>query len=408
MALFQTGLLQAILVLFMVTIAVPQENEPQTIGLDGALVGLTEETATHCLNVSADCYDASLENAFITNAESSDAVSATHVDYIGYVIVPSVLVFGLFGNSMTLAVTCYKGFRNMPSSLILRALAISDTTLILMLPFNKKFVTKLLQMDIRALSGPTCKLFFWAWKTSKMTSSWLVLLLALERLVAVVFPMKAHQLITRRNVSIGILLVYLGIGGFNAMWDSMVNRVIGGRCLPNLPDPGYESLAKPLVLAGVTLYAFIPALLILTFNFCIIQRLIQNARKRKDLTKQDLTQDATIRTTVMLMVVAFSFVILIVPIGTMHAVSLFSKVNIFETTEPSMVIFREVTQVMEQINYSINFFLYVLCCRRFRVYSRQLLTRPCRMIGAGNGSQSEEKTASTSASKKKTESDASA
>ncbi|XP_055956203.1 uncharacterized protein LOC126817931 [Patella vulgata] len=51
-----------------------------------------------------------------------------------------------------------------------------------------------------------------------------------------------------------------------------------------------------------------------------------------------------------------------------------SGLNIFESTEPTMVIYREVAQILEQLNYSINFFMYVLCSKSFRDRVKLVLT----------------------------------
>ena len=73
------------------------------------------------------------------------------------VIVPLFLVLGLFGNLMTINVMNRKHFRHLTSSLILTSLSVSDTVLIVMLPFNKKFFLAVLPVDPRSLSSASCK-----------------------------------------------------------------------------------------------------------------------------------------------------------------------------------------------------------------------------------------------------------
>ncbi|ELU12028.1 hypothetical protein CAPTEDRAFT_188111 [Capitella teleta] len=310
-----------------------------------------------------------------TKPEGQDAAPTVKIDYVGYATVPTLLIIGLFGNFMTFTVMSYKGFCKMPNSLLLRAMSISDTTLIILLPFNKQFVMNSIGMDIRALSTPTCKLFFWAWKTSKMTSSWLVFTVTLERLVAVLLPMKAKLLITRRKVAVSITLVYIGIGGFNAIWESVATRMENGRCLPNIPTPGYEVIVRVFVVTGTFVYCYIPGAFILIFNFCIIRRLAAESRKRRKLAAEvKRKNDVTGRTTVMLLIVSFGFVVLVMPTGTMHILSIYGRINIYETSHLPMVVFREVTQVMELINYSINFFVYVLCCKKFRKHAVHIMS----------------------------------
>lgn len=129
-----------------------------------------------------------------------------------YVILPTFLVIGLFGNSLTIATMVSKEFRNLTSRYILICLALSDTTLILTQPFNKLFVRKLLGYDVRAISDVGCKTFFHIFKTAKMTSSWLIVLLCFERFVAVVIPLKAKSIITKKTIFAMIALDYIFIG----------------------------------------------------------------------------------------------------------------------------------------------------------------------------------------------------
>ncbi|XP_050409643.1 growth hormone secretagogue receptor type 1-like, partial [Patella vulgata] len=125
---------------------------------------------------------------------------------IGYLAIPVFLVIGLSGNTLTIIVMLSQQFRKMSFSVILVALALSDTTLIIMLPFNKGFVREILGVDIRALSSAGCKLFFFMFRSAKMTSSWFVVFLCLEKFVAVWFPLKIKFICTKRNAYIGLII----------------------------------------------------------------------------------------------------------------------------------------------------------------------------------------------------------
>ncbi len=91
-----------------------------------------------------------------TKPQASPAV--TKYDYVGYVFVPLLFVTGLVGNSLIVAVMTRKGFRSMPVSTFLVALAVSDTWVNLLFPLNKPFIRMLLGSDVRALSQGGCKL----------------------------------------------------------------------------------------------------------------------------------------------------------------------------------------------------------------------------------------------------------
>ena len=295
------------------------------------------------------------------------------------VYVPTLLLLGLFGNSMTLLVVSSQDFSHMAMSDILIALSLSDSALIIMSPLNKSFFLRLLPLDPRSLSLIGCKLFFWAWRTAKMTSSWLVVLISLERFVAVWFPMKASTINTKRNAVIGISLVYLLIGSYNFGWAFISDRLINGVCIPNQPTiPEYLPYSKMLVIIGTLVYSVIPSLVIAVFNSIVIAKLISHHKKRKRLLEGNGKHQAPPRnlsnTTVMLVTLSVSFVLLVVPIGVGHSLAPLLGTAVFNSHIPSFSMFIEVAQSLEQLNYSVNFFLYVACSERFRKKARAILT----------------------------------
>ena len=74
----------------------------------------------------------------------------------------------LTGNSLTIFVMLRKPFRKMSVSVVLICLALSDTVVGLMLPFNKMFIRNMIGYDVRALSLVGCKTYFWAWRLFKV------------------------------------------------------------------------------------------------------------------------------------------------------------------------------------------------------------------------------------------------
>ena len=264
----------------------------------------------------------------------------------------------------------------MSVSRILIALAVSDTLLIVLLPFNKLFVRQLLGVDIRALSDTGCKMFFWAFRTAKMTSSWLVVLISIERFIATWFPFHAKGINTTRKAIMAILSVYIVIGVYNGVWCSITDRIIGGICLPNTRPPGLEHVTGAFLVTGLTIYCFVPAPILCILNTLIVIKIVKSLKRTQKMQK-GAKKEIDKKPTVMLIGIAVAFVVLVVPIASAHLVSYVKKQNIFESSETWVVILREVAQLMEQLNYSINFFLYVLLGDLFRSRLREAL-RSCR------------------------------
>ncbi|KAK6184032.1 hypothetical protein SNE40_006578 [Patella caerulea] len=265
-------------------------------------------------------------------------------------------------------------FRKMSISVILVALAFSDNILILMLPFNKGFVRKILGVDIRALSSAGCKLFFFMFRSSKMTSSWFVVFLCLEKFVAVWFPLKTKFICTKRNAYIGLVLVYIFLFSFNGAW-TFASRLANGACIPHYPEPAY--LAEIFVVLGILFYCIIPICLLMIFTPLTCYKLFQRVKLQRTLGSgsQKISEEVR-KTTIMLLSVSIAYMVLVAPITVAHIVFYLQGLNIFEATQPGMVIYREIAQILEQLNYSINFFLYVICSKSFR--DRVILVLTCK------------------------------
>ncbi len=328
----------------------------------------------------------------LTTPKARTSPDVTRYDYVGYVSVPLLFVTGLLGNSLTVVVMAGRGFRSMPVSTFLVALAVSDTWVKLLFPLNKPFVRQLLGSDVRALSHGGCRLFMWAYRYAKTTSSWILCLITLERFVAVRFPMQAKKINTKRNAYIAIATVYCVLAAYIGYWCSWADRVISGACIPNIGSAGQEHMVGVFLVVGLSLYAYIPASLLLILNSLIVYKLCRQQRHIRihvqPANVQDQAKSTTNaisamsqrqrtqrRTTYMLMGVSLAFVAMVTPNAVSHIVAFVRKQNVWESTDPGMIFLREVSQVMEQMNSSINFFLYVLGSERFRQRVRLLFRR---------------------------------
>ena len=299
----------------------------------------------------------------------------------GYVVTPTILLVGLFGNTMTILTVSSKSFSDLTSRLILIALAISDTTLIALQPFNKLFVRKLIGYDVRALSAGGCKFFFWLFRTAKMTSSWLIVILCFERFVAVVFPLKTRSIINKTTILVLIVSDYVIVGIFNGVW-AFSSIIEDGICKPDVVYPDTKLKYRNYLLAGLSLYSFIPMLAMIIFTPIIVWKLLQKWKKRqftqqngKRTSKKDAKE---LRASLVLVVVVAAFIVFVLPITIVFCLAYWQSVSAFETNTLGFFVFRELAQILEQLNYSINFFLYIMCSDMFRRRTLQILRRPCK------------------------------
>ena len=308
------------------------------------------------------------------------------------IILPILLCTGLFGNTLTIITMMSKEFQHMTSRFILIALAFSDATLLLTQPFNKLFVQKLFGSDPRALSAVGCKAFFHIFKTAKMTSSWLIVILCFERFVAVVFPLKVKTIVTKKTIIGLIVLDYIFIGTYNAVW-TFSSLIVDGVCKPDVTTPETKLLYRDFLIAGSSFYSLIPMILMVILTPIIVYKLILQSKLRRRMAKAGAKNDSdTVRISAMLIGVVVAYITLIFPITLVHNLAFYRNVSAFDTNSLGFFVLREVAQTFEQLNYSTNFILYVMCSSTFRARVLVLLginrCRKSNMTGPlnnGNG-----------------------
>ena len=287
------------------------------------------------------------------------------LQWFGYVTLPVLLITGVVGNTMSMVIMRKPVFRHMCFSVLITALSISDIVISIMIPFNKQVVMDLLKWDIRSQGWFGCRTFFWFWRTSKMTSSWLVALISVERFIGVWLPIHVKQICTKKNAYFSVGCVYGGIGIFVLIWSSYCDNMIQGRCLPNYPrSADYVALTKAFIIAGSSIYCYVPALLILIFNVLIIWKIHMGYNPASKSVKSK--RKCGTKTWTMLVSISVAYFVLAVPIGVVHGYAVFAGVPLFESKNPTIVLIREVAQILEQANHVVNFFAYVLCNQRFR------------------------------------------
>ena len=284
------------------------------------------------------------------------------------------LIVGLFGNILTIVVLVFKKWTNITSRHILTALAVSDTTMLICQTFHQEFLKDFFKVDARALSSFGCKVFFTFYRTSKMTSSWFVVFLCFERFVAVKFPLKVKTIITNLRRKVYILVIYLTMASF-AIVLSFSNATASKTCKKDPVPPSLRPVFLALVLTDMLIYSVLPIILMSVFTPIIILQLFKSYQARKSLSniskarkEREMQQlKEMIRTTTILLSVVVAFIICVTPITVFEQVRIWSKIKMVEIeTTYSIFVFREISQRFEQVNYSINFFLYIFTSPAFR------------------------------------------
>ncbi|XP_041354154.1 growth hormone secretagogue receptor type 1-like [Gigantopelta aegis] len=330
----------------------------------------TQSTSTSMSSNDTQTYP---DNDNVTSTPSSTAATSTTEGAIGvfrkveYVLIPVWFVVGIVGNTLSVVIMLTKEFRVLTSSLIIICLSVSDSAVLIMQPFQSKLFSDLFGFDIRSLSNVICVVFSVLWRTAKSSSAWLVVLISVERLLAVCLPLHVKFICTRRNTKLVIGLIYVSVLAFSTAW-SLSSRISNdGFCVFNYVGQGVDiATVQAMLISGTIICGMLPTCILPLTTLVILCRLQQIRRKRRTLMNDQIVgaREQTSKIAAMLMSVPIAFVILASPTWIGHNAGFVLGENFLSSK--MLTTWRYVAQPLEQMNYSINVFLYITCSRMYR------------------------------------------
>ena len=281
---------------------------------------------------------------------------------------------GLGGNVLTLMVTTSRSYRNTAHGLYITAMAVADITFLLAQPLNRGFVHDLFGMDIRSYSLIGCKIYYFCLRWARPMSSLVIVLVCIERFVAVWFPLQAKSFSSRRVAILeifGIFLLACFVSGFRTQTVGIKDEV----CLAVVDTAYNKQLTALCSIMGMTIRTLIPTSTLLLLTPPTIAKLFYQRHLRIKMSNGKAhSSDETFRVSMMLLCVAVAFCALVTPFCLSKHGYLLVGTNIVSTTTPTMRVLNEIRLIFEQLNCVINFVLYVLISREFRRHFYNILT----------------------------------
>ena len=316
-----------------------------------------------------------------TNTRQVAVISASPgVVYLSYITLPIFLVVGMCGNSLTIAVIFSKTYRASFHGILITAMAFTDITYMLTVPFSKPFVQEMFGVDVRALSPVGCGVYYTLYKGGKICSAALVCLICLERFVLTWFPLKARAIVNKLTALITVTACTISIATICGILSSFAG-VKNGKCKSMLLTPANKQTGTIFSLIGMTLHSFIPTTVLLAFTPPTIFKIFYRRTARLGLQSQsnkrskDSGPDEGNRACMMLLGVICSYLLLVTPFCTTRNIYKLKGINIKEYPELWAKNIDAVAMICEEANCVINFFLYCLLSRSFRTQLRSLFQK---------------------------------
>ena len=273
---------------------------------------------------------------------------------------PCILIVGTIGNILTIIIMRKLGSRDASSTLYYMVLAIVDL-LILYLGIFRYWLRELQGTDMRTLSVETCKLHTFLIHVFIGFSSWILVSLTIQRLVAVSFPLQVAILYTTRRIVIGLIItiVVLIFINLHLFWSLHFKD---GICKY---ATGWEVWEDTWQWIDMAIYCFLPFTILLLSYLMIIKQLVHlNGQRNRSFRIRQ--RNGIAKNTPMFLAVTFTFLILTSPIGIVQIGYYHFFPDEGKLTQSRYILTFAIVNLLYYLNNASNFFLYCLSGRKFR------------------------------------------
>jgi hypothetical protein len=232
---------------------------------------------------------------------------------------------------------------------------------------------------IKTLGDSFCGLMnFSAFFLTSM-SNWTIVIMTFTRFVAVVYPFRVALWCTAKAAKtyiFGILFAFtmwaLPAGLFTKAPRS--TALTAFQCVFQMP----VELATAYEVGHSALAQVLPFILIVIFNSCISLSMRQRTEEVKSMTSHttENRDEAMVKT----MVIAVTVVYLILVLPYVFQVTVWQVLIMLKNLEGFQMQQRyfsySVTTTLYAVNCAVNFYLYCICCKKFRQDFKNIIFRP--------------------------------
>ena len=307
---------------------------------------------------------------------------------------PIILLVGVPGNIVSLLVMKSQRFSGKSYTHYLSALAVFDS-LVLVGKYLRRIDSLLEAIGTQGLfvqyGDPACKVHNFSEHVCFLMSSWLVLCMTFERYIAVVFPFKKDTLCRPKNAVAIILLVFI-IMSFTQIFRLVIieKDFENGICTP-AENHLHVYIAMHIYMYQLVLQFMLPALLIFICNITIlykIRRLRHDVRRNggdRHQNNQNRHQNHN-KTTGMLLIVSFTYIVTLLPLVLLSLIMhvamahnpMLARYLVFKLNDV-----RYLFELLSEVNYGVNFYIYVLSGAQFRYQIRYICSQKYSFISSG-------------------------
>ena len=311
------------------------------------------------------------EIVFLSNRTEVDKYNHTFFSLPATTITTVTLCsLGIIANTLVIIVVLFGNLKKSVFNYLLMMLAISENFLLSTVIatqrgiFGKFFV------------GPSllhCRLNMFIMYVSGIESSWITVVIALERFIAVYFPLKVHIYCNKARSSATLLV----ISAIVLMALVPIFFICSVFIIDELPVCRFASsnALKDVILVLIVnmLYSVAPLIIITTFNILIVKKMRAQRSFQSNVLKQPRkVKDASlvaVLTAVCIVFAMTSFPASILLIYKYSCQFVQQHSCSFSEDWPARMVF-----LLDDMNHAVNFFLYCITTSKYRNALHQLFT----------------------------------
>ena len=168
-----------------------------------------------------------------------------NITYVLFGLVCIITVVCLFGNSLTLTIMIKLQDKPLKGNdILISALAVFDGMVLIPTAISNPIVYNVIGRDIRAISTIGCKVFNCIWSSALVSSYTVVILICIERFVAVWCPLRARYILSRKFVIKCLLISVITVPMMYVSAVVLYSEIEDKICITNFAGTVYSSVLK--------------------------------------------------------------------------------------------------------------------------------------------------------------------
>ncbi len=295
---------------------------------------------------------------------------------------PILICVGTVCNVLCVAVMRTASYRDSSTGMLFICLAIADIG-VLNTGLLRVWLDRTWGVDVRSFSQAACKIHIFTTYLLGQLSAWTLVIITLERVVSVCWPLRCKELCSRRRLLAGWLCMLILLVGADThlFWSMALEHYpgYGDYCLQSSSLRWFMVVYWPWI--DMALACFVPFVAIFALNIVISVKLFQFRQGRKTTLQASQEKGSEKSTTIMLLSISFTFLLTTTPAAIYFAglgAGAWAYTENDDSESDAQLRFAyAVCYLLFNLNSTMNFFLYCISGTRFRQAAASVLCHCC-------------------------------